>query len=504
MGGKHSHGPGVQRAIFHRMWDALVALIVAQTLRAIFSRKELMDLRQKEFVDPGKVDSFLEWATRQEKLSKHNGNSAYRANISTIRYLPDKIQQQLKKQRLLDRAMLTLARLANTTTHILGVADVELAFSTLEEGDEVELTDEQVLIILAHLVEAGSLSEVGANQYVLAKWVQPPANHRPVAETALVDVGADDSSIGDLEEVNGRADPSPKTQVVDSFSATLLPEERVAMVGGTTHVGISIDNLERCRSLFLATWKGPFQTNAKRRTKALEFFSTAAFTNSMVWLHQAGWIKKGEKRGWWEWVLEKVPAEWRNAIKEEGLPTSTITEVAEVHFESIATIVGEDESASAQVAVAEDQPVVVEPTPEPMVDTTPPREPQEEAQTSQPDLVTELAEAHRRLVELEKENDALTEIVIDMMCGHMRYMHEDLQVRILGGLAIKIGVAQTFQPDLIKGLADAYQRLVEQEGENDFLTETVIKMMYGHLRYKSKQLQARILGGLAAKLNEKK
>lgn len=432
MAGKHSHANGVQRAIFRRMWQLLVALIVSDGLRAFFSRKELMEQGGKEFVDPGRVDLFLDWAVRQEKLSKLNEHNTYRANISPVEYLPSKVQPYLQDKGLLDVAMKLLARIADRTTGILGVGDVELAFSTIH-GD-VELTNKQALITLAHLVDVGALQEVGANQYIVTGLASPPSHVEPVITGGATD-GAETSS-GDDEAAH--ADQSVIAETKSVIIAASAGD--VAVLGEAPK--ISAENLQRARQLFIETCKGPFPTDAKRRADELDFASPAAFSNTMVYLRKAGWIRRGEKRGLWEWNLEKVPTEWFDAARQqESQAEAVIAEAVQVHTDPIA-VVAAVEPASVPAAELEDQPVVVETRPELVVEATPAEESEEVVPPPQPDLVEQLVQTHQRLVEQEGISDELTETVIEMMYGYLCYMPRSLQERILGGLATKIKEAE--------------------------------------------------------------
>lgn len=423
MSGKHSHGAGVQRAIFRRMWEALIALIVAETLRAIFSRKELMGQGGKAFVDPGLVDLFLDWAVRQEKLSKSNGSDTYRANVSPIHYLPSKVQPYLYDKDLLDVAMKLLARIANPTTKILGVGDVELAFSTIH--DDIELSTKQALIILAHLVSIGALQDVGENQYLI---VQQGGSSVQVDED-LGDEVEDKSAAEALasgeavepERVESFvAQPDPPTTVVPPRAS----EEDVAL-SPTGHV--SATNRMRMLQLFAKTKGRIFKANAKERARELGYVSGSAFTMALCSLHRARWIRpEANRRGWWRWNIENVPVEWCEAYGSPNTAKSVVPETEAVEVDESTPIVTAEEPA-VQVLTVDPVPIQVATTDAP-----------EEAPPPQPDLAEQLAQIHRQLEEQDGVNDLLTRTVVEMMYGYMCYMSKDLQLRILGGLAVKI------------------------------------------------------------------
>lgn len=424
MSGKNSHGAGVQRAIFRRMWGLLIALIVAETLRAIFSRKELMDCGGKEFVDPGKVDSFLNWAVRQEKLSKFNGaDGTYRANVSPIHYLPPKVQPYLQDKGLLDVATKLLARIADPTTKILGVGDVELAFSTIH--DDIELSTKQALIILAHLVAIGVLQDVGENQYLIIQQggssVQADEDSGDeVKEEPVAEASASDEAVEPERVEPFVAQPDPPTTVVPP-----RPSEEDVALSPTGHV--SATNRMRMLQLFAKTRGRIFKANAKERARELGYVSGSAFTMALCSLHRACWIRpEANRRGWWRWNIENVPVEWCEAYGYSTAARSVVpkTEAMEVN-ESIPVVVAEEPAVQVPT---------VDPVPIQVVAVDAP----EEAQPPQPDLAEQLAQTHRQLEEQGGVNDLLTRTVVEMMYGYMCYMSKDLQLRILGGLAVKI------------------------------------------------------------------
>ncbi len=144
-------------------------------------------------------------------------------------------------------------------------------------------------------------------------------------------------------------------------------------------------------------------------------------------LHRARWIRpEANRRGWWRWNIENVPVEWCEAYGSPNTAKSVVPETEAVEVDESTPIVTAEEPA-VQVLTVDPVPIQVATTDAP-----------EEAPPPQPDLAEQLAQIHRQLEEQDGVNDLLTRTVVEMMYGYMCYMSKDLQLRILGGLAVKI------------------------------------------------------------------